>query len=181
MSKKVKIVIVICILVILAVIGREIYLQFNVSIGVRSIDYVVLTMDDAISISDLIVLAEATTDTKVKSKIEKQENGKLIKTSYEETTFKINEVYLGDKTIQDIVCRDDNGSEKIEFKKGEQAILFLRYDSRNNAYYFVGGEQGKCVYDSEQGKYVSRTLEFEDIQKEIERYESTPEEERQIM
>lgn len=178
MSKKVKIIIIICILVILGVIGREIYLQFNVSIGVRSIDYVVLTMDDAISISDLIVLAEASSSTKVKSVREKQENGKWLQTSFEETNFRINEVYLGDKTIQNIVCRDDNGSEKIDFKKGEQAILFLRYDSRDNAYYFVGGGQGKCVYDSEKGKYVSRTLEFEDIQKEIERYEITSEEER---
>lgn len=166
---------------ILGVIGREIYLQFNVSIVSHSIDYIVMAMDGAIYRSDLIVLAEASSDTKVKSVIEKQENGKWLKSGYEETKFKIHEVYLGDKTIQNIVCRDNNSSEKIEFKKGEQAILFLRYDSRDNAYYFVGGLQGKCVYDSEKGKYISRTLEFEDIQKEIERYNNTPEEERQIM
>ena len=180
MGKKRKIVLGIILLVILAIIGRIIWWDLSMGVVVKHTDYVAMTMDSAIYSSDLIVLAEASGDTKVKIVREKQNNGKWIKSPYEETKFKIDEVYLGEENIQNIVCRDDNAGDSIKFEKGEKAILFLGYDSQKDAYYFVAGSQGICVYDEEKGKYVSGTLEFEDMEKEIERYENTPEEERQI-
>lgn len=179
MSK--KIIIVICILAILGIIGRVIYLEFTLPISATAVDYILMNMDTAINISDLIVLANASSDTKIRSVKEKGEDGKYFIRSYEETNFEIEKVYLGDESIQNIVCIDENSTEKIEFEKGEKSILFLRYDKQQDVYYFVGGGQGKCIYDEVKGKYVSTTLEFEDIEKEIERYNNTPEEERDII
>lgn len=72
-------------------------------------------------------------------------------------------------------------AENPNFKMGEECILFLQKDKESNTYNLACSAQSKFVYDGEKGKYVGKYLEFEDMKAEIERYNNTPEDERELL
>ena len=190
-KRKVGIVISVC---VLTIIGIYIYKLFTAPIVITDKIQAIATMDLQIYLSDAIVLAKVASDNDEKTVTFKDQtsNGeKTYKKRVTDTQLEIKEVYKGDITKgSKITYRGDYGyvkglesytqTDNPNFKLGEECILFLKKDKESNTYYLPLGPQSKFVYDKEKGKYVAEHLEFEDAKAEIERYNNTPEDERDL-
>lgn len=145
MSKKIMLVIsgiiiaVVCIFLI-------VILQKNSTVEISN-KYIELTLERLYELSDLIVLANISTEGKEvilgKNNISAKQYEILIK-----------ETYKGDKKGKVNILQTDK-LVGLNFKNNNEILLFLRIDEITGEYRITGGLQGLFEYNSEEGKFIN--------------------------